>query len=483
MKKRVLIPLISLLALVLGFHLGIGDQVTGVQAGPIGPFQPICQYRAEDQNYVRVRNTNGVAHGVTVLCDTVLVGNMSSWLAGVTKTFACQKGATLTIRVEGVLATSFVVDDNIPPCFETPTETPTLTPTATPTSTPTPTPTQTSTSTPTDTPTPTPTETTTPTPTDTSTLTPTPTPTPTSTSTPTATPTVTSTPQPKVEYVSFWTTTCKEILVCLRLNGEIPREGCQETAMRSDDRGGEGAYAAYWRFPVAEQSNEGYVLSSPVTLHTGVEPESEIVGSLVAHHPGVYEVPIRSSSSYDPEKLCPLTQIEAELTVQGDPQGLAVLRSDQAPHVRTFISSYDQKHHFDLRPAQPEVGQVTQTENGDLVWDIELLRGLAKFQFGVAGKPHTGILTATISADNVETFQVIAEVQASMWQETTTWQPLPADAERPLEPDGTYKVQAGDTLSAIAKYFGTTVDILVEANDIADPDFILAGQILTIPTR
>lgn len=44
-----------------------------------------------------------------------------------------------------------------------------------------------------------------------------------------------------------------------------------------------------------------------------------------------------------------------------------------------------------------------------------------------------------------------------------------------------YEVRAGDTLSAIAAREGVTVDALAAANDLADPDHILAGQRLEIP--
>lgn len=45
----------------------------------------------------------------------------------------------------------------------------------------------------------------------------------------------------------------------------------------------------------------------------------------------------------------------------------------------------------------------------------------------------------------------------------------------------TYTVVAGDTLSRIAKRHGTTVDALVAANAIKDPNFIRIGQVLTLP--
>jgi peptidoglycan endopeptidase LytE len=44
-----------------------------------------------------------------------------------------------------------------------------------------------------------------------------------------------------------------------------------------------------------------------------------------------------------------------------------------------------------------------------------------------------------------------------------------------------YVVQPGDTLSAIAARFGTTVAALAAANHLADPNRILAGQVLTVP--
>ncbi len=45
----------------------------------------------------------------------------------------------------------------------------------------------------------------------------------------------------------------------------------------------------------------------------------------------------------------------------------------------------------------------------------------------------------------------------------------------------TYTVQTGDTLFAIAQRFGTTVEALVQANNIANPNVIFVGQVLTIP--
>ena len=45
----------------------------------------------------------------------------------------------------------------------------------------------------------------------------------------------------------------------------------------------------------------------------------------------------------------------------------------------------------------------------------------------------------------------------------------------------TYTVVAGDTLSAIAERFGTTVEVLCQLNDIDNPNLIYVGQVLNLP--
>ncbi len=44
-----------------------------------------------------------------------------------------------------------------------------------------------------------------------------------------------------------------------------------------------------------------------------------------------------------------------------------------------------------------------------------------------------------------------------------------------------YVVQPGDTLIALARRWGVTVESIAQANQIADPSFIQVGQVLCIP--
>lgn len=52
---------------------------------------------------------------------------------------------------------------------------------------------------------------------------------------------------------------------------------------------------------------------------------------------------------------------------------------------------------------------------------------------------------------------------------------------RAQEPVGSYVVAPGDTLGAIAARFGVTVDALVAANNITDPNLVRVGQVLVVP--
>lgn len=45
------------------------------------------------------------------------------------------------------------------------------------------------------------------------------------------------------------------------------------------------------------------------------------------------------------------------------------------------------------------------------------------------------------------------------------------------------QVKYGDTVSELAEQYGTTTDTIVQANNLRDPNFILAGQNLVIPAQ
>ena len=60
-------------------------------------------------------------------------------------------------------------------------------------------------------------------------------------------------------------------------------------------------------------------------------------------------------------------------------------------------------------------------------------------------------------------------------------EPFIVDEVQPPTQGASYTVQAGDTLSSIADQLGSTVDEIIEANDIDDPRQLFVGQVLIIP--
>jgi LysM repeat protein len=59
--------------------------------------------------------------------------------------------------------------------------------------------------------------------------------------------------------------------------------------------------------------------------------------------------------------------------------------------------------------------------------------------------------------------------------------PIPTDLRPGTELS--YFVQAGDTLAGIAAVFNSTMDAIIEANSLEDPNAIFVGQELLIPAN
>ena len=86
--------------------------------------------------------------------------------------------------------------------------------------------------------------------------------------------------------------------------------------------------------------------------------------------------------------------------------------------------------------------------------------------------------TAVIDDPN-RAFEIVIATPTPNPTPTATPVARPTPTPTPL----VYAVQAGDTLSGIAARFGLTVEELVQANRLVDPDSLQIGQQLTIPSE
>ncbi|HUS87809.1 MAG TPA: LysM domain-containing protein [Desulfosporosinus sp.] len=62
------------------------------------------------------------------------------------------------------------------------------------------------------------------------------------------------------------------------------------------------------------------------------------------------------------------------------------------------------------------------------------------------------------------------------------YQPCPMPTPTPAPAPKVYVVKKGDTVYKIAKRFGTTMESIILANNLRNPNLIYPGQILLIPT-
>ena len=97
-------------------------------------------------------------------------------------------------------------------------------------------------------------------------------------------------------------------------------------------------------------------------------------------------------------------------------------------------------------------------------------------QFGVS-------VQSIVSANNINNPDLIyadqiLEIPDGSTAPTPAPQPPPQSTPPPTS--GTYTVQTGDTLSSIARRFGTTVAAIAQANNIVNVNYIYVGQVLQL---
>lgn len=95
--------------------------------------------------------------------------------------------------------------------------------------------------------------------------------------------------------------------------------------------------------------------------------------------------------------------------------------------------------------------------------------------------PYWGVQHNDVYLDDASLVAVGAGSVTGGGDSTTTTTTTTTAPPAPSGPDGSYTVQTGDILTRIAFKFGVTVEAIVSANHITNPNLLRVGQALTIP--
>ena len=124
---------------------------------------------------------------------------------------------------------------------------------------------------------------------------------------------------------------------------------------------------------------------------------------------------------------------------------------------------------------------------------VSLVVALAVVWAVEARRPDPEELAITTLPGTANLSQPTPATEPASNPDLTPSEPAPAAASQNAEPTAAptatldpanqqiYTIQSGDSLSAVAGRFGTTVDAIMTANELTDPNVIYVGQRLIIP--
>lgn len=151
-----------------------------------------------------------------------------------------------------------------------------------------------------------------------------------------------------------------------------------------------------------------------------------------------------------------------------------------------------------LNPAQGFMAQnVADNTTGQVQYAFVMLTPapavsgtgvLAKITFKAKAAGNALVTLNTVTLSDDQAMPITATLMSgsiTVLPETSpTAVPTAVPTAEPTQPPPggfTYCVQWGDTLYSIARRFHVTIDAIVQANGLANPNFIRAGQVLIIP--
>jgi LysM repeat protein len=189
-----------------------------------------------------------------------------------------------------------------------------------------------------------------------------------------------------------------------------------------------------------------------------------------------------------------LTEIAARYGVSLE----ALMQANQISEADRIFSGQQLIIPTPLDPSQAEVVNIQkESENGTDLFESPPGENVSKAPVERSGNPIASLnrtyqarpgdtlsliaLRFGIDADALRRLNRLPSLDAPLRAGQQLLLPATGEELRPRAPNREHQVQAGETLSKIAAEYGVTLAALLQANRIADPNMVYAGQVLIIP--
>ncbi|WP_134992253.1 muramidase family protein, partial [Oenococcus oeni] len=93
---------------------------------------------------------------------------------------------------------------------------------------------------------------------------------------------------------------------------------------------------------------------------------------------------------------------------------------------------------------------------------------------------YSGTVVATTGSTSTSTSSTSSATSSSASSAASSASSVSSSSSSTSSSSKSYTVASGDTLTSIAKAYGTTVSAIATANNISNPDYIYVGEVLTI---
>ena len=232
--------------------------------------------------------------------------------------------------------------------------------------------------------------------------------------------------------------------------------------------------------PVETSIRVGQVLKVPDAAVVAQSPTQKVIQNLISQESEPVELATASGLALkNPEGIAKIKPSRIKRSEQS--QSLEGLSTNSQTTAARQVPQLDQVQ-VSSEIADTKTGTKTGPETGpkiDFSKESSVKANAEPTETQVAeseAQPSAAIESVGIEIETADVSFIEGETVAES-------APVVAAISAPSQPLNSYQVQAGDTLAGIASSLGTTTAALISANELANPDVIMPGATLVLPTN